>query len=117
MKTPVITQEILKLISELDEFKGTWRALKTLAQERLAALRKMATIESIGSSTRIEGAKLSDKQVEELLSLVGKQSFSTRDEQEVAGYAYWNLQHKEGELRPRISLKPRKKKGVRLRID
>jgi hypothetical protein len=55
-----ITPEILGFISELDEFKGAWRALGTLAPERLSALRKVATIESIGSSTRIEGSKLSD---------------------------------------------------------
>lgn len=87
MLVPIITQEILKLVAEIDEFKGAWRALKTLAPDRLAALKKVATIESIGSSTRIEGSKLSDKQVEELLSLVGKQEFTSRDEQEVAGYA------------------------------
>lgn len=83
----IITQEILALISELDEFKGTWRALNTVAPDRLAALRKIATIESIGSSTRIEGARLSDREVQELLSNVGKQTFQSRDEQEVAGYA------------------------------
>ena len=82
-----ITQEILLLITEIDEFKGKWRALNTLTPERLAALRKIATIESVGSSTRIEGARLSDRQVQELLANVGKQSFSYRDEQEVAGYA------------------------------
>ncbi len=82
-----ITQEILLLIAEIDEFKGKWRALNTLAPDRLAALRKIATIESVGSSTRIEGARLSDRQVQELLANVGKQSFASRDEQEVAGYA------------------------------
>jgi hypothetical protein len=46
-----ITREILSLIAELDEFKGAWRALGTLAPERLSALRHVATIESIGSST------------------------------------------------------------------
>ena len=55
-----ITHEFLALISEIDEFKGAWRALGTLAPERLLALRHVATIESIGSSTRIEGSKLSD---------------------------------------------------------
>jgi hypothetical protein len=54
-----ITPELLALLSELDEFKGAWRALGTLAPERLKALRQVATIESIGSSTRIEGSKLS----------------------------------------------------------
>ena len=82
-----ITPEILKLISELDEFKGAWRALGTLAPERLSALRRVATIESIGSSTRIEGSKLSDLDVEKLLTNLEIKSFSTRDEQEVAGYA------------------------------
>lgn len=82
-----ITPEILSLISELDEFKGAWRALGTLAPERLSALRKVATIESIGSSTRIEGSKLSDKEVERLLSSLRIERFETRDEQEVAGYA------------------------------
>lgn len=82
-----ITPEILRLIAGIDEFKGAWRALGTLAPDRLSALRRVATIESIGSSTRIEGSKLSDRQVEQLLSHLEIKSFATRDEQEVAGYA------------------------------
>ena len=82
-----ITPEILALISELDEFKGAWRALGTLAPDRLSALRRVATIESIGSSTRIEGSKLSDREVEKLLSNLEIKNFDTRDAQEVAGYA------------------------------
>src|SRR5216684_6081866 len=85
--TLVIEPEMLDIIAELDEFKGAWRALSTLAPERLSALRRVATIESIGSSTRIEGSKLSDQDVEKLLSNVEIRSFETRDEQEVAGYA------------------------------
>ena len=61
--------------------------LGTLAPDRLSALRRVATIESIGSSTRIEGSKLSDREVEKLLSNLEIKSFATRDEQEVAGYA------------------------------
>jgi Fic family protein len=82
-----ITHEILGLIAELDEFKGAWRALGTLSPERLSALRRVATIESVGSSTRIEGSKLSDREVEKLLSNLEVKSFDTRDAQEVAGYA------------------------------
>lgn len=82
-----ITPEILRLIARIDEFKGAWRALGTLAPDRLSALRRVATIESIGSSTRIEGSKLSDREVERLLSNLEIKSFATRDEQEVAGYA------------------------------
>ena len=82
-----ITSEILSLIAEIDEFKGAWQAFGTLAPERLSALRRVATIESIGSSTRIEGSKLSDSEVEKLLANMAIRSFATRDEQEVAGYA------------------------------
>ncbi len=86
-ETIQITPEILSLIARIDEFKGAWRALGTLAPDRLSALRRVATIESIGSSTRIEGSKLSDREVEQLLSNLEIRSFATRDEQEVAGYA------------------------------
>ena len=82
-----ITPEILALIAGIDEFKGTWRALGTIAPERLSALRRVATIESIGSSTRIEGSKLTDREVERLLSNLDIKPFASRDEQEVAGYA------------------------------
>ncbi|MCX7185075.1 MAG: Fic family protein [Nitrosospira sp.] len=82
-----ITPEILTLIARIDEFKGAWRALGTLAPDRLSALLRVAAIESIGSSTRIEGSKLSDREVERLLSNLQIKSFSSRDEQEVAGYA------------------------------
>ena len=82
-----ITPEFLGLIAQIDEFKGAWKALGTLAPERLSALRRVATIESIGSSTRIEGSRLSDSEVEKLLSDISIRSFSSRDEQEVAGYA------------------------------
>ncbi len=85
--TIVITPELLKLIAEVDEFKGAWRALGNLAPERLSGLRQVATIESVGSSTRIEGSRLSDRQVEHLLSNLRVVSFSSRDEQEVVGYA------------------------------
>ncbi len=86
-QTLQITPELLQLIAGIDEFKGAWRALGTLAPDRLSALRRVATIESIGSSTRIEGSKLSDQEVERLLSNLQIKSFTTRDEQEVAGYA------------------------------
>lgn len=82
-----IPAELSVLLSEIDEFKGAWRALGKLAPERLNALRRIATIESIGSSTRIEGSKLTDREVELLLSRLEIKCFASRDEQEVAGYA------------------------------
>ena len=82
-----ITPEVLTLIARIDEFKGAWRALGALAPDRLTALLRVAAIESIGSSTRIEGSKLTDREVERLLSNLAITKFATRDEQEVAGYA------------------------------
>ncbi len=81
-----ITPELLALLSDIDEFKGAWRALGSLAPDRLKALRRVATIESIGSSTRIEGSKLTDREVERLLANLEIKRFESRDEQEVAGY-------------------------------
>jgi len=83
----IITPELLKIISEIDVFNGGWKIQKNHNPEYLSKLRHVATIESIGSSTRIEGSKLSDNDIESLLAQVGKVSFVHRDEQEVIGYA------------------------------
>ncbi len=82
-----ITPEILKLIAEIDEFKGAWAVIGRISPDRLTSLRRVATIESIGSSTRIEGARLSDREVEHLLAGLDVKEFASRDEEEVAGYA------------------------------
>lgn len=82
-----ITPEILNLIAEIDEFKGAWAAIGRISPDRLTALRHVATVESIGSSTRIEGAKLSDQDVERLLLNPDIKAFATHDEEEVAGYS------------------------------
>ena len=78
---------MLTAIAELDEFKGAWAGFAYLRPEQLKALRRVSTIESVGSSNRIEGNKLSDPEVEKLLSRIEKKSFKSRDEEEVAGYA------------------------------
>jgi len=82
-----ITTQLLALLSELDEFKGAWRALGNIAPKRLSALKRIATIESIGSSTRIEGSKLTDGEVEQLLGRLDIKAFKSREVAEVAGYA------------------------------
>ena len=82
-----ITPGILTLIAEIDEFKGAWSALGRISPDRLNALHRVATIESVGSSTRIEGARLSDEEVEALLAGLEVENLASRDEQEVAGYA------------------------------
>ncbi|MCF8052232.1 MAG: Fic family protein [Desulfobacterales bacterium] len=82
-----MTPRIVRLVAEIDEFKGYWKGLRIGLPEQLQHLKILATIESIGSSTRIEGARLSDPQVAALLQGLDIHSFRSRDEQEVAGYA------------------------------
>ncbi len=82
-----MTSGIVRLVAEIDEFKGYWKGMQVLPPDTLANFRVLATIESIGSSTRIEGSRLSNREVAALLKDIDMRSFQTRDEQEVAGYA------------------------------
>ena len=87
-KTVVFDRETVRQLLEIEECKDAWKAFGNLPPDRLTELWRIATIESVGASTRIEGAKLSDKEVARILANLSTQSFSTRDEQEVAGYAF-----------------------------
>lgn len=82
-----ITIDMLSIIAEIDNFKGAWNTIDKIAANRLKPLKKITTIESIGSSNRIEGNKLTDREIDKVLSQLNKNSFYTRDEQEVIGYA------------------------------
>lgn len=79
-------QQIMQLIGQIDYFNGNWKAIEHQQAQHLKTLSKVATIESIGSSTRIEGSTLTDKEVEKLLKSVKITKLKTRDEQEVIGY-------------------------------
>ncbi|MGQ0643787.1 MAG: Fic family protein [Gemmatimonadaceae bacterium] len=79
--------ELVRLIAELDHFRGTWRKMQEIRTERLAQLRQVTTIESTASSTRIEGVELTDAEVARVLEGIQSESFRARDEQEVKGYA------------------------------
>lgn len=81
-----VHQKINRLLGVIDTFKGSWKILEQTKSGYLKELRKIATIESIGSSTRIEGATLTDKEVEKLLRSVKISRLDKRDEQEVVGY-------------------------------
>jgi predicted HTH transcriptional regulator len=69
----------------IDEFKGVWRALVSLAPERLLALRRVVTIESVASSTRIEGSKLTNAEVDALLSNIKLKKFTTAQAEQQTG--------------------------------
>ncbi len=77
---------ILTLIASIDELKGRWSAGANLHPQILGRLKQSVLITSTGASTRIEGAKLSDSEVEDLMRGISLQKFKDRDAQEVKGY-------------------------------
>ena len=79
-------QRMMQLIAAIDEYRGKWNVVEKRENRYLKELRKIATIESIGSSTRIEGATMTDEEIKQLLKDVKITKFKTRDEQEVIGY-------------------------------
>ncbi|KAA1239307.1 Fic family protein [Aquimarina sp. RZ0] len=84
--TSTVYGKIMKQLSIIDNFKGNWEIIDLRYSKHLKELRKIATIESIGSSTRIEGATLTDNEVEKLLKSVKITKLTTREQQEVVGY-------------------------------
>jgi Fic family protein len=79
-----ITPEILSLISEIDEFKGAWQLHGRMASERLKTLGLAAKIESIGASTRLDGSRLLDTDIMQLL--FNSQAHASKDERDGAAY-------------------------------
>lgn len=85
--TPAEATAVTRLVGSIDELKGHWRKLGEMQAERLATMRNVTVIQSAGSSTRIEGARLSDDQVAGVLQGLAVEAFLQRDEAEVRGYA------------------------------
>ncbi|MBS1578282.1 MAG: Fic family protein [Bacteroidetes bacterium] len=82
----VTMQKVIQSIGKIDAFKGKWNNIENKSDRYLRELRKVATIESIGSSTRIEGAVLNDNEVQKLINNIKVTEFKSRDEEEVFGY-------------------------------
>lgn len=81
-----IPKEIWVKIARIDEFKGRWISGAQLSPQALGRLKRSVLITSTGASTRIEGARLSDEDVEKLMRGMKMQKFANRDKQEVKGY-------------------------------
>lgn len=81
-----ITPDILSKIAKIDEIKGRWTEGVNLSPQLLGRLKKSVLVTSSGASTRIEGARLSDEDVENFIKGLNINKFSDRDTQEVKGY-------------------------------
>ena len=79
---PVIVSKIAKI----DELKGEWITGARLSPQVLGRLKRSVLITSTGASTRIEGSRLSDEDIEKLMRGINIQKFTSRDKQEVRGY-------------------------------
>lgn len=81
-----IPGEIWNKIAQIDELKGQWTGGIHLSPQVLGRLKQSVLITSTGASTRIEGAHLSDEDVEKLMRGISIQRFQDRDKQEAQGY-------------------------------
>lgn len=82
----VLNWKLLSLLSKIDRFDASWVALERREKQSLTHLKDFATIQSVGSSTRIEGAKMSDDEVRAFIEKIEISKNEDRDAQEVAGY-------------------------------
>jgi Fic family protein len=78
--------QLINLISQIDRFDASWSTIERKEGQSLKQLKSIATVRSVGASTRIEGSKLSDKEVEVLLQDIDITKLEDRDSQEVVGY-------------------------------
>ena len=77
---------VLSKIARIDEIKGRWTGGLQMNPQALGRLKRSVLVTSTGSSTRIEGARLSDKEIERLMTGVKTRKFTDRDSQEAQGY-------------------------------
>ena len=82
----IIPHDIWLKIAQIEGIKGKWEGSTKLSPQVLGRLKQSVLITSTGASTRIEGSKLSDKDIENMLRGLSIQKFTNRDEQEVRGY-------------------------------
>lgn len=81
-----IPQHLWSLINHIDELKGRWVGGASLNTQALGRLKRSVLVTSTGASTRIEGVRLADEDVEKLMRGLTMQKFADRDKQEVRGY-------------------------------
>lgn len=78
--------QLIGLLSQIDRFDASWSSIEKREGDSLRELKSIATIRSVGASTRIEGSKMSNEEVDILLKDIDVNKLVDRDSQEVAGY-------------------------------
>lgn len=100
--------QLITLISQIDRFDASWTSIERREKQSLKQLKTIATVRSVGASTRIEGSKLTDEEVDVLLKNINIAKIEDRDTQEVVGYfealdiisqEYSDIQIAEGDIK------------------
>jgi len=78
--------KLISIISQIDRFDASWATIEKKEGQSLKQLKSIATVRSVGASTRIEGSKMSDEEVNVLLQKIDITKLEDRDSQEVVGY-------------------------------
>lgn len=81
-----IDWKLISIISQIDRFDASWATIEKREGQSLKQLKSIATVKSVGASTRIEGSKMSDEEVNVLLQAIDITKLEDRDSQEVVGY-------------------------------
>ncbi len=81
-----IDWKLINIISQIDRFDASWTTIEKKEGQSLKQLKSIATVRSVGASTRIEGSKMSDEEVTVLLQELDITKLEDRDSQEVVGY-------------------------------
>ena len=81
-----INWDLIGLISKIDRFDASWSSIEKREGQSLKQLKSISTVRSVGASTRIEGSKMSDAEVDVLLRNIDITKLEDRDSQEVVGY-------------------------------
>lgn len=100
--------KLIGIISQIDRFDASWTSVEKKEGQSLKQLKSIATVRSVGASTRIEGSKMSDEEVDILLNEIDIAKLENRDSQEVVGYfetldtisaSYQNIEINEGNIK------------------
>lgn len=78
--------QLIEEISQIDRFDASWKAIEKREGQTLKHLKNIATVQSVAASTRIEGSKMTDAEVEAFVQNIDISKLEDRDHQEVAGY-------------------------------
>jgi Fic family protein len=81
-----IDWKLIGIISQIDRFDASWTTIEKKEGQSLKQLKSVATVRSVGASTRIEGSMMSDEEVSVLLQELNITKLEDRDSQEVVGY-------------------------------